>query len=132
MIFVKYREVFTRMILPNFIGNCRDSVVFVFWRRHRQKGGNEEAYVEEAYIRQVLSCFDLILLANQGNSPGQPKRSLRVATAIRYNYYVRLVATKARLDARTEFEILGALAKGGGEAGRAQSCEGGEAGRKQS
>ena len=30
VIFVKYREVPTRTILPNFIGNCRDSVVFAF------------------------------------------------------------------------------------------------------
>jgi len=36
----------------------------------------------------------LILLANQNNSLGQPKESLRVATAIRYNYYIQLVATK--------------------------------------
>ena len=50
VIFVKYLEVSTRTILPNFIGNCRDSVVFVFWRRRRQKRENEEAYVEEAYI----------------------------------------------------------------------------------
>jgi len=28
VIFVKYREVSTRTILQNFIGNCRDSVVF--------------------------------------------------------------------------------------------------------
>ena len=49
VIFVKYREVSTYMILPNFIGNCRDSVVFAFWRRHRQKREDEEAYVEEAY-----------------------------------------------------------------------------------
>ena len=99
MIFVKYREVSTRTILPNFIGNCRDSVVFAFWQTYEQKREKEEAYikevyVKEAYVRQVLSCFNLILLANQNNSPGQPKGSLRIATAIRYNYHVQLVATK--------------------------------------
>ena len=62
-----------------------------------------------------------IILANQGDSPGQPKRSLHAATAIRYNYSVQLVAIKARLDARTEFEILEHLLKGG-EAGRAHHC----------
>ena len=73
VIFVKYREVSTRTILPNFIGHCKDSVA-----EGRQKREIEEAYVKEAYVRQVLSCFDVILLANQGDSPGQLKRSLRV------------------------------------------------------
>ena len=36
-------------IIPNFIGNCRDIVVFAFWRRHGQK---EDAYVEETYVRK--------------------------------------------------------------------------------
>ena len=61
VIFVEYREVPTRTILPNFIGNYRDM----------DKREKEEAYVKEAYVRQVLSCFNLILLANQNNSPGQ-------------------------------------------------------------
>ena len=82
-------------ILPNFTGNCRDSVVFAL----AEVQAKERAYVEKAYVRQVLSCFDLILLANQNNSPGQPKVSLRGATAVRYNYYVQLVAIKARSDA---------------------------------
>src|SRR6266700_3379165 len=58
VIFVKYREVSTCMILPNFIGNCRDSFAFAFGRGigKREK---EEAYVEEAYARKVLSCFNL-------------------------------------------------------------------------
>ena len=43
---------------------------------------------------QVLSCFDLIPLANQNNSPGQPKQSLRAAIAIHYNCHVQLVATR--------------------------------------
>ena len=73
----------------------------------------ERAYVEEAHVRQVLSCFDLILLANQNNSPGQPKESLRVATAARYNYCVQLVAIKARSGARTEFKILEHSLRGG-------------------
>src|SRR6266571_9153362 len=88
------------MILPNFTSNCRDSVVFVLAE-------------EEAYVGQVLSCFDLILLANQNNSPGQPKESLHVATAIHYNYYVQLVAIKASLDPRTEFKNLEHSLRGG-------------------
>src|SRR6266576_2955698 len=62
------------------------------------KKEREQAYVEEAYVRQVLSCFistpRTIPLANQNNSPGQPKWSLHAATCVRYNYYVQLVATK--------------------------------------
>src|SRR6266566_9295293 len=106
----QYRRVYTSTILPNFTGNCRDSVVFAL----AEVQAKERAYVEEAYVRQVLSCFDLILLANQNNSPGQPKESLRVATAVRYNYYVQLVAIKARSDARTEFKILEHSLRGGG------------------
>jgi hypothetical protein len=49
---------------------------------------------------------------------------LRVATAVRYNYFVKLVAIKARSDARTEFKILERSPKGGVEAGRAHSCIG--------
>src|SRR6266568_5321570 len=105
----QYRRVYTSTILPNFTGNCRDSVVFAL----AEVQAKERAYVEEAYVRQVLSCFDLILLANQNNSPGQPKESLRVATAVRYNYYVQLVAIKARSDARTEFKILEHSLRGG-------------------
>ena len=41
-----------------------------------------------------MYVFNLILLANERDSPGQPKRPLRVATAVRYNCYVQLVATK--------------------------------------
>ena len=63
VIFVKYREVFTRMILPNFIGNYGDSGGI----------GKEEVYVKEAYVKQVLSCFITTPLANQDNSPGQPE-----------------------------------------------------------
>ena len=45
VIFVKYREVSTRTILPCFIGNYRDSVVFAFWWRRGQKREKEEAYI---------------------------------------------------------------------------------------
>jgi hypothetical protein len=37
VIFVKYREVPTRTVLPNFIGNCRDSVIFAFWRPQQRR-----------------------------------------------------------------------------------------------
>ena len=57
VISVKYREVSSREILPNFIGHCRDCVVFASWLRRGQKREKEEAYV-----RQVLNCFDSILL----------------------------------------------------------------------
>jgi hypothetical protein len=64
------REVSTPTILPNFICNCRDSVVFAFGGGigKREK---EEAYVEESYVRQVLSYFNSTPLANQDSSPSQ-------------------------------------------------------------
>ena len=37
VIFVKYRKASTRTILPNFIDNCRDSVVFAFWRPQQRR-----------------------------------------------------------------------------------------------
>ena len=106
VIFVKYRKVSTRTILLNFISHCRDSVA-----EGRQKREIEEVYVEEAYVRQVLRCFDLILLANQGGSPGQPKRSLRVA---RYNCYVQLVATKRDRIRELNLKFQSARQRGGG------------------
>ena len=96
----QYREVSTHTILPNFIGNCRDSVVFAFWQRYKQREKEEayieEAYVEEAYVEETYVeeayVFNLILPANQGDSPGQPERSLRTGTCVRYNYHIQLVA----------------------------------------
>ena len=90
----QYREVSTHTILPNFIGNCRDSVVFAFWQRYKQRE-KEEAYVEEVYVEETYveeAYVNLILPANQGDSPGQPERSLRTGTCVRYNYHIQLVA----------------------------------------
>ena len=65
---------------------------------------------------------NLILLANQGDSPGQPKKVL----ACSHNRSLQLLCTvggsQARLDARTEFKISQHSPKGGGEAGRANEC----------
>ena len=72
VIFVKYREVSTRTTLPNFIGNCRDSIVFAFWQRHGQKR-ERGSICQGAHVRQVLSCFNSTPLANQDNSPSQPE-----------------------------------------------------------
>ena len=59
---LRCREVSTPTILPNFICNCRDSVVFAFGGGigKREK---EEAYIKESYVRQVLSYFNSIALA---------------------------------------------------------------------
>ena len=57
VIFVKYREVPTHTILPNFIDLSVET-------GQREK---EEAYIEEAYVRQVLqvqSYFNSTPLAN--------------------------------------------------------------------
>ena len=61
---------------------CQISVVLAFWRRRGQKKEKEEAYV-----RQILNCFNSTPLTNQDNSPGQRKRSLCAAIAVRYNYH---------------------------------------------
>ena len=51
IIFIKYYKVSTHIILLDFIDNCRDSVVFAFWLRHRQKRENKEVYI----VRQANS-----------------------------------------------------------------------------
>ena len=65
-IFVKYRDVSTRMTLPNFIGHCRET------ERQRYTCVLAQAWAKEgeekAYVRQVLNCFDSI----PPNSLGQP------------------------------------------------------------
>src|SRR6266704_2497890 len=87
------------------------------------KKEREEAYVKEAYIRQVLSCFistpRTIPLANQNNSPGQPKWSLRAATCVRY---IQLVATKRDWMRVPNVKFWSTAEGGGVEAGRKQSC----------
>ena len=80
---------------------CRDSVVFAFWWA-RSQGKEEEAYV-----------FNLTLLANQGDSPRQRKRSLLAATCVRYNYYVQLVATKRDWMRVPNLKFQSAHQKGG-------------------
>ena len=57
MIFVS-----ARTILQNFIDLSVNSVVFAFLAATTEAEGEEEAYV-----------FNLIILANQGDSPGKPK-----------------------------------------------------------
>ena len=117
VIFIQYREVSIYAILLNFIGHCRDSIVFAFWWRRRQKR-ERGAYVEEAHVRQVLSCFITTPLVNQNNSPGQPKESLRpFATITIYSWW-----QPSEVGSAYRIWNFGALAKGGGEAGRAHSC----------
>ena len=67
-----------------------ETVLYLCFSRGMGKREKEEAYVKEAHVRQVLT----IPLANQNNSPGQPKWSLRAAIAIRYNCHVQLVANR--------------------------------------
>jgi hypothetical protein len=94
VIFVKYREISTRTILPNFIGHCKDSVA-----EGRQKREIEEAYVEEAYVRPVLSCFD-ILLANQGAT----KKALACSHSRSLQLLCTVGGNQARSDARKLLE----------------------------
>ena len=76
VIFVKYREVPTHTILPNFIDLSVGTALYLRFGGGMGQREKEEAYIEEAYVRQVLqvlSCFNSTPLANQDNSPGQPE-----------------------------------------------------------
>jgi len=55
-------KVSTCTILPNFIDLSAEIA-----------GVGKRGKKEEAYVRQVLSCFNSTPLANQDNSPGQPE-----------------------------------------------------------
>ena len=50
VIFVKHREVSTHTILPNFIGNCRNSFVFVFWRPQRGYAVKEDGRARASLV----------------------------------------------------------------------------------
>src|ERR1700722_17454646 len=83
VIFVKYREVSTRTIIPNF-KRCIRVLAAVVSPQHRRRrrcrrGGKEEA--------STSRCKGGVVLV----SPRQPKWPLRTAIGVRYNYYVQLV-----------------------------------------
>ena len=67
-------------ILPNFINLSAANGGI------GRKGEKRKRASGDFFIASI--CF----LANQSDSPGQPKRPLRAATAVSYNYYVQLVA----------------------------------------
>ena len=69
VIFVKYREVSTYTILLNFINLSIETALYLRFGGGMGQREKEEAYIEEAYVRQVLSCFNLTPLANQDISP---------------------------------------------------------------
>jgi hypothetical protein len=76
VIFVKYRKVSAYTILPNFIDLSVETALYLRFSGGMGQREKEEAYIEEAYVRQVLqvlSCFNLTPLANQDNSPSQPE-----------------------------------------------------------
>ena len=117
VIFVKYREVSTRTMLLNFIDLSAETALYSRFGGH--KGGvvkGEKGEEEEAHV------FNLILLANQSDSLWQPKRSLRIATAVRYSYYVQLVAIRRDWMRVPNLKSRSARQRGGGEAGRAHHC----------
>jgi hypothetical protein len=62
VIFVKYRKVSTRTILSNSIDLSAETALYSRFRGVGKKGKKEEAYV-----RQVLNCFN----STQDNSLGQ-------------------------------------------------------------
>ena len=95
VVFVKYRRVPTRTILPSFIDLSGEIALYSRFRGVGKKGKKEEAYV-----RQVLNCFNSTPLefpwptgtipkGNQNNSPTKPvlayshRRSLRLVFTAR-------------------------------------------------
>ena len=63
MIFVKYREVSTRTVLPNFIDLSAETALY----------SRLEAWAKRARKRQVLNCFN----SNSPSQPGQFPRATR-------------------------------------------------------
>jgi hypothetical protein len=83
VIFVKYREVSTRTISPNFIGNCRNSFVFAFWRP--QRGG---AVKGEGRVCASLVWFSWPTKAIlQGNQKGPCVQAHAFATITMYSWW---------------------------------------------
>ena len=86
-IFVKYRKVSTHTILPNFIGNCRNSFVFVFWRPQQGYAVKEEGRARASFPwptkailqgnhQKVLACRhmrSLQLLCTVGGDLASPR-----------------------------------------------------------
>jgi hypothetical protein len=51
VIFVKYREVSTHTILPNFIDLSVETALYLRFSEGMGQREKEEAYIEEAYVR---------------------------------------------------------------------------------
>jgi hypothetical protein len=96
VIFIRYREISTRTILPNFIDLSAERVLSSRFGGH--KGG--EAKGERGSVRL------------QFNSPGQPRRISRATKKILARSHNRSLQLQARLDTRTEFEISQRSPKG--------------------
>jgi hypothetical protein len=85
-----------------------ETALYSRFGRGMGKGEKEEAYVkekyvDEAYVKQVLN---LILPANQNNSPGQPKRPLPCSHSCSLQLLYTVGGNQARSDARSEFKNL--------------------------
>ena len=86
-IFIKYREVSTRMILPNFIDFSTETVLY------SRFGGHKGGVVTGRRGRRGGVRL-------QFGSPGQPTIKVLARS------HNRSLQLQARLDARTEFKIL--------------------------
>ena len=60
VIFIKYCEVSTHTILPNFVDLSAETALY----SHFGGGVGKKGKKEEAYVRQVLNWFNSILVAN--------------------------------------------------------------------
>ena len=95
-LYIHSEHLFAIGLPPQCCDLCQISSISVETTLYSRFGGGVGIKGEkaEAYVGQILNCFNSILLANQDNSPGQPRQFLRAATAVRYNYYVQLVAVE--------------------------------------
>ena len=116
VIFIKYREVSTRTILPNFIDLSPETVL------SSRFGGHKGGVARGRRGRRGSVRLHLIPLANQGDSPEQLRRFSRAAKKVLARSHNRSLQLQAGPDTRTEFEISQRSLKGGGEAGRAHHC----------
>ena len=100
------------MILPNFIGHYKDSVVFAFWRRRGQKR-------ERVSVRQASS--ELLQFDSPGQ-PGQFPRATKTVLACSHRRSLQLLRTVGSNEAKSYSSEIKFCQRWEVEAGHAHSC----------